>query len=400
MFGKIVRMKRPALAALVLGLGLGLAAGEAYGDTVSYQGFLQDDNGSPLSGPVDLTFRIYAASSGGSSLWTESFNDVALENGVFSIVLGQTSPLTETLFNGNARWLETSVDGTALTPRRPFTSVPYAMYSNVAEIALNGAPDDDWVIDGDNIYRIDGNVGVGTPDPWTKLHLQTARLGITSQDIAPNGIAIVEAEDAGVHLFSDATGPIGSEVGLLEVNSSGDVYDKWTMGRLTSSDGSKLRMRWTRGAANASVMTLLPSNRVGIGTESPTNELSVAGDVDAQTYQATSALNEFTAPLPGGVYRDNVVYAWAHVRGDGVILESFGVDRVQRTGVGAYSVYYETPLNNATCPIVTAQTSNDPVLATIGNLVPTGCAVRVKNDHGTSWANIDNAFFIQVVGRP
>ena len=94
MFGKIVRMKRPALAALVLGLGLGLAAGEAYGDTVSYQGFLQDDNGSPLSGPVDLTFRIYAASSGGSSLWTESFNDVALENGVFSIVLGQTSPLT------------------------------------------------------------------------------------------------------------------------------------------------------------------------------------------------------------------------------------------------------------------------------------------------------------------
>ena len=400
MFGKIVRMKRPALAALVLGLGLGLAAGEAYGDTVSYQGFLQDDNGSPLSGPVDLTFRIYAASSGGSSLWTESFNDVALENGVFSIVLGQTSPLTETLFNGNARWLETSVDGTALTPRRPFTSVPYAMYSNVAEIALNGAPDDDWVIDGDNIYRIDGNVGVGTPDPWTKLHLQTARLGITSQDIAPNGIAIVEAEDAGVHLFSDATGPIGSEVGLLEVNSSGDVYDKWTMGRLTSSDGSKLRMRWTRGAANASVMTLLPSNRVGIGTESPTNELSVAGDVDAQTYQATSALNEFTAPLPGGVYRDNVVYAWAYVRGDGVILESFGVDRVQRTGVGAYSVYYETPLNNATCPIVTAQTSNDPVLATIGNLGPTGCAVRVKYDQGTSWAFIDNAFFIQVVGRP
>ena len=95
-----------------------------------------------------------------------------------------------------------------------------------------------------------------------------------------------------------------------------------------------------------------------------------------------------------------MVYAWAYVRGDGVILESFGVDRVQRTGVGAYSVYYETPLNNATCPIVTAQTSNDPVLATIGNLGPTGCAVRVKYDQGTSWAFIDNAFFIQVVGRP
>lgn len=398
MFDRFVRIMRPALAALVLGLGL--AAGESQADTVSYQGFLRDDDGSPLAGPVDLTFRIYSAASGGSALWTESFTDVGLVDGVFSILLGQTTPLTETLFNGSPRWLETSVDGTTLTPRRPFNSVPYAMYSNVAEIALNGAPDDDWVIDGNDIYRTDGNIGVGTDEPWSKFHVQTTRLGITPQDIDANGIVVVESNDAGLHLFSDATGPIGSEVGLLEVNGNGDVYDKWSLGRLTSQDGSRLRFRWTRGAANATVLTLLPSKRVGINTESPTNELSVAGDVDAQTFQATTALDEFNAPLPGGVYRDNVVYAWAHVRGDGVILESFGVDRVQRTGIGAYSVYYETPLNDASCPIATAQSSNDPVLATIGSFGPTGCAVRVKYDQGTSWAFIDNAFFIQVVGRP
>ena len=97
MFDRFVRIMRPALAALVLGLGL--AAGESQADTVSYQGFLRDDDGSPLAGPVDLTFRIYSAASGGSALWTESFTDVGLVDGVFSILLGQTTPLTETLFS-------------------------------------------------------------------------------------------------------------------------------------------------------------------------------------------------------------------------------------------------------------------------------------------------------------
>jgi hypothetical protein len=273
------------------------------------------------------------------------------------------------------------------------------MYANIAETALNGAPDDDWEIADPDIFREPGNIGIGTSRPLTKLHVRTADLELGPDDIGSPSDIVLEADEANLLLYSDDAGPTGSGLGLVEM-VGGNINDAWSLSRMTSGSESKLRMRWIRGGASKSVMTLHPNGLVGIGTESPSNELSVAGDVNAQTYQATSNLDEFNAPLPGGVYRDNVVYAWAHVRGDGVILESFGVDRVQRTGVGAYSVYYEAPLNNASCPIAMAQTSNDPVLATVGNFGPTGCSVRVKYDQGNSWAFIDNSFFVQVVGRP
>ena len=39
--------------------------------TLSYQGKLSD-SGGPLNGSYNLTFTIYDAASGGSSLWTEA----------------------------------------------------------------------------------------------------------------------------------------------------------------------------------------------------------------------------------------------------------------------------------------------------------------------------------------
>lgn len=376
-----------------------LVAAAAGADTMNYQGYLDDGSGSPLPGPANLGFRIYDVPSGGSALWTESFASVPLESGVFTVILGQTDPLDETIFDGRDRWIETSIDGAPLLPRRPFTSVPHSIYAKVAEVALNGAPDGDWAINGSNVYNTTHKIGIGDAAPLSKLHVQTQNLGLGTDDVGGNSDIVLESTDANLQLFSDNGGSTGSALGLIEVQA-GNIFDTWSLNRLTSGAGSKLRMRFSNAGGGTSVMTLLPTNRVGIGTEVPANELSVVGDVDASTYQATADLGEFVAPTAGGVYRDNVVYAWAYVQGNGTIVESFGVDRVTRSASGQYSVFYETSLTGASCPMVMAQSANNPVLATVGNFGPLGCDVKVRYDQGTSWLFTDNNFFIQVMGRP
>ena len=59
-------------------IALVLASG-ARGDvprTISYQGFLTDDAGAPLTGPVDITFRLFGQLADGTEAWSEVHQDV------------------------------------------------------------------------------------------------------------------------------------------------------------------------------------------------------------------------------------------------------------------------------------------------------------------------------------
>ncbi len=101
--------------------------------TISYQGVLRDANGNLVDGSKNLTFGVYAAESGGAALWEEAHLGASVRAGVFSILLGQTTPLPETLFHSPDRWLQVSVDGAPLTPRQKFSSVPYALNADTLD---------------------------------------------------------------------------------------------------------------------------------------------------------------------------------------------------------------------------------------------------------------------------
>jgi hypothetical protein len=116
-----------------------LARPEAGAPTrVSYQGYLTDSGGVPLTGQHDLTLGIYAASSGGSPLWEDTFDDVEVTDGYFSVVLGSGAALTPDVFNGTETWLQVTVDG-GVTPRQRIASVPYALQAQAA-LSANAAP--------------------------------------------------------------------------------------------------------------------------------------------------------------------------------------------------------------------------------------------------------------------
>jgi hypothetical protein len=93
------------------------------------------DNSGPLTGAHNFAFAIYAAPTGGSALWTEAHTSVMLDQGLVNIALGSMTPLTSTVFDGSARYLEVLVDGSALDARVPIFSVPYAVRAGIAESA-------------------------------------------------------------------------------------------------------------------------------------------------------------------------------------------------------------------------------------------------------------------------
>jgi trimeric autotransporter adhesin len=99
----------------------------AQGAVTTYQGRLTDNNG-PVNATVALEFRLYPTPAGGSALWTEQHGSIAISNGLFTVVLGQSNPLDGTLFDGSDRWLGISVNGgPELAPRSQLAATPYAI---------------------------------------------------------------------------------------------------------------------------------------------------------------------------------------------------------------------------------------------------------------------------------
>ena len=61
--------------------------------TISYQGYLKDNAGVPVTAPTNLTFRLYSSTRAESGpLWSEA-RSVTPANGVYSVELGTGIPL-------------------------------------------------------------------------------------------------------------------------------------------------------------------------------------------------------------------------------------------------------------------------------------------------------------------
>lgn len=115
-------------------------------ERMTFQGFLTDGNGVPLSTNApknfDVVFRIYDDQSAGTRLWSEQ-QTVTVDNGYFSVLLGEGSdvgtesrPALSSLFTGNTasdRFVQITVKGigsggsdATILPRLRLMTSPYA----------------------------------------------------------------------------------------------------------------------------------------------------------------------------------------------------------------------------------------------------------------------------------
>lgn len=102
--------------------------------TFAYQGRLLDSEGRALTGTRELAFAVFPSADGGQPLWTES-QTVGLTDGYYSVQLGRRIPVPALVWDRPDLWLELTVNGTALAPRQPVTSVPYAARAGSAAVA-------------------------------------------------------------------------------------------------------------------------------------------------------------------------------------------------------------------------------------------------------------------------
>ncbi len=100
--------------------------------TIAYQGVVTDTDGKPVVGIKPMTFKIFSAGTGGSSLWSETQQVAFNLSGEYTLALGSVTPLPATLFDSGERWLEITVDTSVLSPRERVTSVPFSVRAEVA----------------------------------------------------------------------------------------------------------------------------------------------------------------------------------------------------------------------------------------------------------------------------
>lgn len=123
----VTRMLRIKLFALTI-LITAWSAGYTASDVISYQGRLTLSDGTPVAnGPHNIQFEVYDDSLAGQLLWTETATIVTLY-GMFTHLLGSSSPLPDDLFaNPGPLFLQVVFEAEAIEPRTLLTGAPSAL---------------------------------------------------------------------------------------------------------------------------------------------------------------------------------------------------------------------------------------------------------------------------------
>jgi prefoldin subunit 5 len=106
---------------------------------ISYQGLLLDSKGQKVHGTASIVFTIY--DNNGTALWTETHSAVAVQHGLYSVVLGSVTPIDASMFaSSEPRYLELTVNGEVLSPKQLITGAAYALSARTVPLEAETDP--------------------------------------------------------------------------------------------------------------------------------------------------------------------------------------------------------------------------------------------------------------------
>ncbi|MGA8026437.1 MAG: hypothetical protein WB992_04775, partial [Bryobacteraceae bacterium] len=117
-------------------------AGSTVPRLVSFSGVIKDAAGKPVTGPVSVTFSLFAEQDGGFPLWSETQVAEPDAQGNYTVHLGAASPAglpLDVFTTGAARWLAIQTPEQPDQPRVLLVGVPYALKAADAD-TLGGKP--------------------------------------------------------------------------------------------------------------------------------------------------------------------------------------------------------------------------------------------------------------------
>ena len=222
-------MRNLRIVAWIVVITVSAGIANAGGDTsFTYQGRLLDA-GVPANGMFNLEFGLWDAANGGNPIGVpQVLNNTPVTDGLFTVPID----FGANDFDNTGRWLEIAVNGVPLMPRQPITRAPYSIQTR--GIFVDAA----------------GNVGIDTTAPEEILHVSGTLLVSTG-----NIVLRTKGFDPFIELVSN------------------NLEDQTTM-RIKSLDNVGFTV--TDSADNPRFVVTVAGN-VGIGTQTPSNKLSVSG---------------------------------------------------------------------------------------------------------------------------
>ena len=302
------------LLPLLLLLGLALVQAQAQptprppGQT-SYQGFLQDANGTPLATNApknyDVIFRIYNAPTAGTVLWSE-LQTVTVDRGYFSVLLGQGSavpgaPYTNDLSSifvgpdASDRYIGMTVRGLTggdleIQPRLRLLASPYALLASTANVALslNGF---DW----STLFTDTGNPATGTI-PGSKL----APGSVTGAQVAAGAIGTAQITNGAVGSAQIANGAVGdAQIGV-------NALDGNVLKVPVNIDGSYSYSLFFSDYGMVDIDNTATAYNNGIFSTYPAYGLRVQGVYPVAAFNPSGTAAYLAEPSYGGYFSGNV----------------------------------------------------------------------------------------------
>ena len=102
--------------------------------TISFQGILKDTTGNLIAdGTYNMTFEIWRLFQGNQEMLWQEIKDVQVVDGLVTTVLGDVAPIIG--FSPQGEKVLRIQLGDEILGQHPFTSVPFAMYTNLASFS-------------------------------------------------------------------------------------------------------------------------------------------------------------------------------------------------------------------------------------------------------------------------
>lgn len=129
-----------------------------------------------------------------------------------------------------------------------------------------------------DIFYTDGNVGIGTADPQTKLHIREDIAGtVVSALYLQNRTVGGSGQGMAIDFDNSGTGEPDARINSLRIASS------------QAPTALVFSVKPLSGNPLVEAMRIMPNGNVGIGTSSPSNKLDVRGDITLGAQNASAA---------------------------------------------------------------------------------------------------------------
>lgn len=185
---------------------------------ISYQGVAYNNLNKGYGGNHDVTFKFYNVATGGTAIYTETQRNIAFNNGVFSASIGSVATIPTSLDFNQALYLGITIDdGSEISPRTPFSAVPYAFFAQKSDTAATAKKIGSYGVSSPTAPQANTLVPTGSDGKLPASILPAASTGQLTAPVVITG----NTNDPVFRAASQGVGPAGRFI--AEQNSAGNL---------------------------------------------------------------------------------------------------------------------------------------------------------------------------------